>query len=87
MYCEHSFTKLVNIKILGFQDFPSLSFIDDILNEKRISTIFTVTDNVKDLYTNINEIIRNAIVGNLVGDSFDLVREVEDLFKVSGSFA
>ena len=64
------------------QDYPSVSQLSDKIKEKSINVIFAVTASRSNLYTKLKGFIEGSEVGELAGDSSNIVDLVKNNYEV-----
>ena len=62
-------------------DYPSIGQIDHVLREKGISVVFAVTEPVQTMYSNLADILPQAVVGKLTEDSSNIVELIVDEYQ------
>ena len=70
----------------NLHDYPSAAAIADVLNDNGIIPIFAVTNNIREVYDQLREVIRSASVTTRTDDSEDLLKTVVDQYQVRQHF-
>lgn len=66
-----------------FQDYPSSTFLADVLNEGRIIPIFGVAPSYISVYNQLSNIIRSAFVGELASDGDNILNLISTQYRVN----
>ena len=67
---------------LFIKDYPSISQIAAMIEEKNVNLIFAVTENKFKAYSQLSNIIPGSETGRLAGDSHNIVDLVRDNYEV-----
>ena len=71
---------------LFIKDYPSISQIAAMIEEKNVNLIFAVTENKFKAYSQLNNVIPGSETGRLAGDSHNIVNHVRDNYGVRMSY-
>lgn len=70
----------------NLHDYPSAAAIADVLNDNGIIPIFAVTNNVREVYDQLREVIRSASVTTRTANSENLLNTVVEQYQVRQHF-
>ncbi|CAH1789506.1 unnamed protein product, partial [Owenia fusiformis] len=62
-------------------DYPSVSQITNMINDKKVNVIFAVTKTVLDTYKSLSDVIKGSSAGELANDSSNVVDLVKDNYN------